>query len=133
MIAPTDGIKSRTELRSFGVTVGIAFGVLAGISLWRGHQTPATVLGSLGGVLVLGGLVAPGALRPVEKAWMGLAHILSKVTTPIFLGIVYYLVLSPVGLVRRVVGRHPLRHRIENDSYWQDRGDAPPSELERQF
>jgi hypothetical protein len=59
--------------------------------------------------------------------------VLSKVTTPIFLGIVYFVVLFPVGLVRRVVGRHPLRHQIENDSYWRDRSAAPPSDLERQF
>ncbi|MDH3732916.1 MAG: SxtJ family membrane protein [Gemmatimonadota bacterium] len=126
-------VKTREELRKFGVTVGIAFAVLAGITIWRDHGTAATVLGSIAGVLLVGGIVAPAALRPVEKAWMGLAHVLSKVTTPIFLGIVYFVVLTPTGIVRRSVGRHPLRHAAKTDSYWYDRGDAPPSDLERQF
>jgi hypothetical protein len=133
MTARGSSAKSRSELRTFGLTVGIAFGVLAGIAIWRGNPTAATVLGSISGLLVLGGLLAPGTLGPVEKAWMGLAHVLSKFTTPIFLGIVYFVVLSPVGLVRRTVGRHPLRHELKDDSYWHDRADAPPSDLERQF
>jgi hypothetical protein len=133
MTAPDRGVKTRGELRTFGLTVGIAFGVLAGIALWRGNPTAATVLASIGGALLVGGLLAPGALGPVEKAWMGLAHVLSKVTTPIFLGIVYFVVLSPVGLVRRAIGKHPLRHQARDGSYWHDRADAPPSDLERQF
>ena len=126
-------VKTRAELRKFGVTVGIAFGVIAAITIWRGHQTAFSVLASIAGVLVVGGLLAPAALRPVEKAWMGLALVLSKITTPIFLGIVYFVVLAPVGLLRRTIGRHPLRHEPREGSYWHDRRDAPASDLERQF
>ena len=133
MVVERGGAKTREELRKFGITVGIAFAVLAGIVFWRGHATAATVLGSIAGALVLGGLVAPTALGPVETAWMGLAQVLSKVTTPIFLGIVYFVVLTPVGVLRRVLGRHPLRHSDEGGTFWHDRGDAPPSDLERQF
>jgi hypothetical protein len=126
-------VKTRQDLRKFGVTVGIAFGVITAITIWRGHSTAATVLGSIAGVLILGGLIAPAALRPVEKAWMGLALVLSKVTTPIFLGIVYFLVLTPAGILRRTIGRNPLRHDADNGTYWHDRRDAPASDLERQF
>ena len=133
MMIERGGRKSKTELRKFGITVGIAFGVLAAIALWRGRATPATVLGVIGGLLVVSGAALPAALRPVERAWMGLALILSKVTTPVFLGIVYFVVLTPVGLVRRTVGRHPLRHTAAGGSFWRDRGEAPPSDLKRQF
>jgi hypothetical protein len=127
------GAKTRRELRKFGLTVGIAFGALSAIFLWRGHETPAAVLGSIGAILVLGGVIAPGALRPLERVWMGLAHILSKVTTPIFLGIVYFVVFTPVGLIRRTIGRHPLEHDAKDESFWHDRGDSPRGDLERQF
>lgn len=133
MKSQTGGAKSRAELRKFGLTVGIAFGVIGGLFLWRGHGTAAAVLGSIGGALVAGGLVAPGALGPVERAWMGLAHILSKVTTPIFLGIVYFVVFTPVGLIRRTIGRHPLEHDEKDGGFWHDRGDSPRGDLERQF
>ncbi|MDX1577789.1 MAG: SxtJ family membrane protein [Gemmatimonadota bacterium] len=127
------GPRTRAELRKFGLSVGTAFGVLAGIFAWRGHETPAIVLGAVAGFLVVGGALGPGLLGPVEKAWMAMARAISKVTTPLFLGIVYFLVLAPVGIVRRTLGSHPLRHTPENDSYWADRGDSVASDLERQF
>lgn len=125
--------KTTAELRKFGITVGIAFAVLAGLFWWRGHLGPRNVLGAVSGVLVLGGLAAPAALRPVERAWMGLAHLLSKVTTPIFMSIVYFVVLTPTGLLRRGFGGNPLRHAPEPESYWHDRGEARASDLTRQF
>lgn len=133
MASPASDRGPRAELRKFGLTVGLALGVLAGIAGWRGHVTVAAILGSLGGLLIAGGLVAPGVLGPVERAWMGLARAISKVTTPIFLGIVYFVVLMPVGLLRRTLGGHPLRHPSRGDGFWHDRGEAPPSDLERQF
>ncbi len=133
MDTTSEGGKSRAELRKFGITLGIAFGALAGISAWRGHTTAPLALGAIGAVLLVGGLLVPAALRPVEHAWMGLAHALSKVTTPIFLGIVYFVVFTPVGLLRRALGRHPLKHPAVDGSYWHDRGGSPRSDLERQF
>lgn len=133
MASPANGRGSRAELRKFGLTLGLAFGALAGIAAWRGHGTAAAILGALSALLIAAGIVAPGTLGPIERAWMGLALAISKVTTPIFLGIVYFLVLTPVGLLRRTVGGHPLRHRMADGGFWRDRGEARRSDLERQF
>ncbi len=124
---------TRSELRKFGLTVGIAFGVLAGIVTWRGHETASLVLASIGGVLIAGGLIAPAALGPVQRAWMGMAHAISKVTTPVFMSIVYYLVLMPVGVLRRTLGSHPLRHPEHEGSFWADRSADEHNDLRRQF
>ena len=132
-MTPDHSRKTRSELRTFGLTVGPAFAVLAGILVWRERTTAAMVLGIIAGVLVAGAAIAPQALRPVERAWMGLAGLLSKVTTPVFMSVVYFLVLGPVGVIRRTVGQHPLRHEAKGDSYWANRGDDPPSDLQRQF
>jgi len=121
-----EGIPARLtprEGRRFALPVGGVFVVLAALSLWRGHYWPPRVLAGLGAALLLAGLLIPGRLGPVYRAWMGLARALSKVTTPIFLGVVYFGVMMPIGLVRRLMGKNPLRHRAENDSYWV----APPS------
>jgi hypothetical protein len=133
MATTSGGAKSPGELRKFGLTLGIAFLAFGALSLWRGHTTAPAVLGTIGGLLLAGGLIVPTALGPVERAWMGLAHLLSKVTTPIFLGIVYFVVFTPAGLIRRIVGRHPLEHDAVNDSFWHDRGESPRGDLERQF
>ncbi len=123
-----------TEGRKFGLTVGAAFLVLGGISYWRGHRIPVFVLGGLGLLLVLGGLVVPGRLGPVERAWMGLAKAISRVTTPIFMAVVYFLVLTPAGVIVRWVGHDPLLHEAEEGSYWRSRSMSEgKSDLTRQF
>ena len=126
---------SAREGRRFGVPVGLAFLVIAGILWWRDHQTVATVLVALGGTLVLAGLLVPTHLGPIERAWMGLAHAISTVTTPIVMGIIYLLVITPVGALRRRFGGNPLVHQPAINSYWHSRpeGRRRTASLSRQF
>lgn len=123
------------EGRRFGGTVGGAFLLLAAISWWRGHAVPATVCGSLGGLLVLAGLVVPTHLGGVERGWMRLAHAISRVTTPVVMGIIYFVVLTPIGLLRRHLGRNPLVHTEEAQGFWRHRpAEARRSQsMDRQF
>jgi hypothetical protein len=122
---------TRAQGRRFGLTVGLAFTALAAVSWWRGHALPPIVLGTLGAALVVAGLVVPTFLGPVERAWMALAHALSKVTTPLFMGIVYYGVIAPTGLVMRALGKNPLVHADAEGGYW--RRAARAQNMERQF
>ena len=121
--------------RKFGLTVGIAFLVIAAFSWWRGHTTVPMVLGALGGTLSLAGLVIPATLLPVEKAWMAFAHLLSKVTTPIFMGLVYFIVFTPFGIVRRALGKNALVHRDDSGSFFAtlDQEQRRRRSMTRQF
>lgn len=123
---------SAAEGRRFGLTVGVAFLMLAALAAWRGRAAVATVLGAVGAGLVLGGLLAPGTLGPVQRAWMGLAAVLSRVTTPLFLAVVYFGLIAPLGLVLRALGRTPLPRPRPGQSAWVPR-TATTSDLERQF
>ncbi len=121
--------------RRFGVVVGgvfLGFGLLARL---RGHDVSPIVLWSLGGALVLGGLLVPAHLGGVYRAWMGLARVLSKVTTPIVMGVLYFILLTPMGLIRRAAGKNALVRRSKNGSFWVPReaGGRPPDHMERQF
>jgi hypothetical protein len=131
------GIPARLtprEGRRFGLTVGAAFLVLAAIAWWRGRMPGLIAFGSLGGLLVLAGLAIPGKLGPIYRSWMGLAALLSKVTTPIFMGIVYFLMLTPLGVVLRLLGRHPLGRPNSTNSVWVSREPGQRrSDLQRQF
>jgi hypothetical protein len=135
MAAGVPARLSAADGRKFGLTVGTAFLVFGGIALWRGKQRTATVLFTLGGLLVVAALVAPTALGPVERAWMGLAAAISKVTTPIFMGIVYFLVILPIGLVRRLTGNSPIAPRGRAASRWEAHvpAVADAERMERQF
>jgi len=130
------GIRARLtarEGRKFGLTVGVAFLALTALMIWREHTVAARVTGSLGSLLILGGLLIPSRLGPVQAAWMGLAHAISKVTTPIFMGVVYFLVLAPVGVVMRLFGRNPMRHKPADGSFWMTRDSGQGHDLRRQF
>jgi hypothetical protein len=125
---------SPAEGRKFGLLVGGAFLVIAGVLWYRGHQTAAWVALGLGGPLILAGLAVPGRLGPVYRAWMALAVAISKVTNPIFMGIIFFLVLTPSGLIARLLGHRPLVRQRGSASYWQTRpAGARRSKMDHQF
>ncbi len=120
--------------RRFAIPVGIAFAVLAGVTLWRGHPLPTYVFGVLAGVLLVAGAVIPSRLGPVYSAWMAFAHAISRVTTPIVLTLMYLVAIVPTGLVMRALGRNPLEAEPGAQGYWVPReGSARRSDLNRQF
>jgi saxitoxin biosynthesis operon SxtJ-like protein len=131
------GIPARltpAEGRKFGLTVGAAFLAIAVIIWWRGKHATYPYFGGLGALLVLAGLLIPGKLGPVYRAWMGLAHLLSRITTPIFMGVVYFLVITPIGLLMRLVGRKPLVHPSHGSGFWHDAGpQREAAQMKRQF
>lgn len=101
--------------------VGGAF-LVAGALMWRrGHLTAAVVSAVLGAGLVIGGLAAPVRLGPVYRAWMGLALAISKVTTPIVMAVLWYLVLTPAGFLVRLFGHRPLEAQRDAATYWRTR------------
>jgi len=130
------GIPARltpAEGRKFAFPVGAAFLALAALTWWRDAAILWRVFSGLGGLLIVAGLVVPGKLGPVYRAWMALAHAISKVTTPIFMGVVYFVVLTPIGLLMRLVGRKPLVHPEQDGGFWRAAPSGGRADLERQF
>ena len=121
--------------RSFGLTVGGAFLAIGAFLWWRGHLKTAVALGAAGFVLAAAGLAIPTRVGPVERAWMSLALALSKVTTPIVMGAIYFAVVTPTGIARRLFGGDPLAHRPTDAGFWKRRpeGARRTRSLHRQF
>jgi hypothetical protein len=120
--------------RRFGFTVGPAFFLLAAIALWRGKTTASTVFGVLGTLLVIGAAAMPAHLVPVERAWMKMAFAISKVTTPIFMGVVWFFVVTPTGVIRRALGKNQIARQPNAATYWVERPVGKrQGNLERQF
>lgn len=124
---------TRSEGRKFGLTVGAALAAVGGLLLWRGHNQVAFVLLLAAGLLISAGIAVPTRLGPLERAWMGMALAISKVTTPIFMSVVYFLVIAPVGLARRAFGGNPLRQYRSEDSNWVEHEPSEHGSLRRQF
>jgi Saxitoxin biosynthesis operon protein SxtJ len=130
------GVPARltvAEGRRFAFTVGAAFLVIAAISVWRGHYYPPRIFSVIGGALLITGVVIPGHLSTLHSWWMALGHAISKVTSPIVVGAVYFLVLTPTGALIRLFGRNPLQHRERNGGYWTPVSSNGRSDLENQF
>jgi hypothetical protein len=110
----------RTE-REFGLVVGGVLVLLSCWWVWRGKFPNASqVTLGMGALLVLLGLVFPRALILPNKGWMALAEVLSFVSTRIILAFVFFAVVTPIGLVKRLFGWDPLNRRGPKiESYWR--------------
>ena len=133
------GIPARLsprELRRFGLTVALPLAGLAALGAWRGHRLLPIVLGGLAIILTGLAVVAPSLLGPVHRVWMQVAHALGWFNTRVLLGLVYFFVMTPIGIVMRLMGRDPLDRGVKDQpSYWVERprhGDTRGS-MEHRF
>jgi hypothetical protein len=119
--------------RRFGLTLGIAFLALGALLLWRDREAAAAVAGTIGAVMVLAGLIIPTRLGPIERGWMAFAHAISKITTPIFMAIVYYVTIAPMGVLMRLMRRNPVNRRAADGSFWVVHEHKNVDQMNRQF
>jgi hypothetical protein len=107
--------------REFGLIVGLMLILLGSWWLYRGSwEVVATSFLGLGSALVILGLLFPRALVLPNRAWMALARLLSLFITPIILAIVFFIVVMPIGVIKRLLGWDPLRRRAPSAvSYWE--------------
>lgn len=130
--------STKRDLRNFGLVMGVALAVIGGILLWKKSSLHWVFFGCAGGMALMG-LALPIVLLPLQKAWMLLAGLLGWVMSRIILSVLFYLVVTPMGLVARLIGKQFLdtRFRKEADSYWQVRkpeeDEAPQTKYEEQF
>ena len=128
---------SPRNLRKFGLVVGGVFGLLAVWFWWRGKAFYPYVL--IPGVsLVVFGLIWPKLLKQVYVIWMSLALVLGLIVSTALLTILFYLVVTPVGLVARLSGKDFLSRKLDPNvnSYWIARDRSIPrrmNDYEQQF
>jgi hypothetical protein len=104
------------------------------LALWRHREPVAGIAAGLAAAILVAGVVAPSSLRGVERAWMRLAVAISRVTTPILMGVIYFGIFTPVGVAMRLAGRRTLIRQRDAQTFWIDRDpDARRSDLRRQF
>lgn len=113
---------SAASARKFGALMAFVLAVMAGVAHYRGHLGSRNI--SLVIMFVLGGLALamPSVLIPVERLWMQVGEAMGKVVQPVVLGVIYFLLITPVALVGRLFGRDPLRMRRQSRaSHWIER------------
>ena len=121
------------EGRRFGLTVGGAFLLVSAVTWYRGLGTITVALGCVGVALVLAGLLVPTRIGRVERAWMRIARAISRVTVPVTMALMYFMVITPVGLLRKAIGGDPLRHVEHEGTFWKSTRGRGATSMERQF
>ncbi len=125
----------KKELRKFGLLVGAVFGVI-GVwpALFRGEPLRLWAA-AVGGTLFLVGMVLPKALWPIHKGWMWLGHILGWINTRILLGIVFYGLITPIGIAFRLMGKDTMRRAFAQEcpTYRVCRTPRPRGHMRYQF
>jgi hypothetical protein len=123
------------DLRHFGWIVGVGFAI---IGLWPAvvrHSSPRLWPLTLAGILSITALVAPKTLRPFFRVWMAIGGVLGWVNTHIILGIVYYLLIVPMGAIQRWRKHDPLERALDKNisTYKTARAKRPPSHMQHQY
>ena len=105
----------RQGLRNFGLSTGIIVAGLFGLFFpWVLESSFPVWPWAILGVLGIWALLAPDSLNPVYRIWMRFGLLLSKITTPIIMALVFFLVVMPFGLVLRLLGKDPMRRRFDD-------------------
>ena len=123
------------QLRQFGLLVG---GVFAVIGLWPfvfRSESPRLWAMILGGLLIVLGGIVPQSLKQVHQGWMKVGHVLGWINTRIILGIIYYLLITPMGLVMRLMGKDSMHRSFvqHTDTYRVLRTPRPRQHMRNQF
>lgn len=124
------------DLKKFGITVGLIVGLIGIVLLFRGKTVYIYfVISAL--LLILPAIVFPKILLPIQKAWMTLAVILGWVMTRVILSILFYIIVTPIGVISRVFGKQFLEIKSDRSqhSYWhpRERSKIEPTKYENQF
>lgn len=122
--------------RSFGLVFAAFFAVIAVLPLVGGHAprwwalVPAALFGGIA-------LVAPAVLRPLNRLWFRFGLVLHHVVTPVVMGLLFFVTITPIGLLMRAAGKDPMRLRRDpaTTSYWIIRTPPGPSadSMKQQF
>jgi hypothetical protein len=130
-------IKSdRKDLRNFGITMGIALGVIGGLLLWR--DKPSYFYCVIAAVaFLLSGFVFPAVLKPFQKVWMAISILMGWFMTRVILIVLFYGILTPIGLIGRLCGKDFLDIKLHKNtpSYWvpRDKQEYDKKSYEQQF
>jgi hypothetical protein len=126
----------KRELRQFGFTIGVIVAVLfGGVLPWLFDRAFPLWPWIVAGVFLGWALILPKTLYPLYRAWIAIGHVLGWINTRIILGLIFYAMILPIGLIMRVFGRDPMRRRFNKSasSYRVQSTNQPKENLERPF
>jgi len=126
----------RNGLRKFGFLIAVIVTFLFGLLLpWFRSQPFPVWPWIIAGILSTWAAIAPGTLAPIYHAWMKIGLLLGQINAYIVLGLVFYLLICPLGLLMRLFGRDTMARKYQNhlETYRIPSHPTPATHLRRPF
>ena len=113
--------SSRKDLKNFAFIIGFIL-IVIGVFLFFREKDSFIYFSSIGLIFIGLGIITPAALKPIYKIWMTFAIIIGWVMTRVILSVLFYLIISTIGIFARLVGKDFLNLKSKNnESYWNIR------------
>jgi glucan phosphoethanolaminetransferase (alkaline phosphatase superfamily) len=131
-------IKSnKSEWKKFGMMMGIILTMIGFYLIWKKNNNYYYYPLSFAAAFFAAGLFLPVLLKPVYKAWMILSVVMGFIMTKVIMVVIFYLILTPLGLIASMTGKKFLDMKIDKSakSYWitREKTQKLKSDYERQF
>jgi len=127
---------SDKSVKKTGVTVGIVLIAISFLLWWLGKSS-FVYFSAIGGIFIILSYIALPVLRPFHKLWIGLSLILGFIMSRVILTLLFYFVVTPIGLLAKLVGKKfmPLGFDKSAATYWEKREKTVKEKIdyERQF
>lgn len=128
---------SKKNLRIFGLVLGAVCIIFGSRLFFKWHKTGFLYLAAIGIFLIASGAIYPLILKPVYRVWMKIASIINWLITKVLFILVFYVVMTPMGLLLKLCRRDLLDLKFDKDknSYWirREQKILNPEQYEKQF
>ena len=126
-----DDIKISSN-RNFGIVFFVVFLLIALYPLTYGGEIRIWLL-IISTIFLILGLLNSKILTPLNKIWFKFGILLGKIVSPLIMGIIFFLVVTPIGFIMRLLGKDVLNLKYnKNKSYWIEK-NGPKSKMKNQF
>ena len=126
----------KSDWKKFGITMGIILTIIGLFLLWKRNNNYDYIL-YIAAAFCITGLILPTILKPIYKIWMTLSVVMGFIMTKVIMLIIFYLIVTPIGLVASLTGKKFLDMKIDKSakSYWiaKEKTVKIKSDYERQF
>ena len=134
-------VSSHTEIemgseKSFGIVFGVVFIIIALWPTMFHGGAPRLWALAVAAVFFVLAFVAPQVMKPLNTLWFKLGILISKVMIPVTMGLIFFITVTPIGMIRRMKNPDPLKQKLdpEAESYWVVRnGAADQQSMRKQF
>lgn len=105
--------------RKFGLFFTAIFLIFGAYAYWKAAVLYLVLSGAIASLFFIVTVIAPKLLTPLNRLWFNIGLHLGRVVSPIILGLIFFMLITPVALITRIFGRDALRlRRRQIDSYW---------------